>query len=176
MKPEATRAAVEKKTFHQYTATDIDGNEVDLAQYKGKVVMVVNTASKCGYTSQYTELQQIYTKYGPKGFVILGFPSNDFGAQEPGSNEEIKTFCDLKTGKYKVSFPMFGKSNVKSSPKNPLYKLLTEHSPNQYRGDVTWNFEKFLIDKEGNVVGRFKPSQKPNDPEILKALDKFLSK
>ncbi len=173
---ETVRASTTKKSFFEYSATDIDGSPVPLSNFKGKVVLVVNTASKCGYTPQYNELQAIFAKYQKHGFVVLGFPSNDFGAQEPGSDQEIKAFCDLKAGKYKVGFPLFSKSNVKSSPKNPIYKFLTEHSPNQFRGDVTWNFEKFLVDKEGNVVGRFKPSQKPNDSEIVKAIEKFLAK
>jgi glutathione peroxidase len=129
---------------------NIDGQEVSLSDYKGKVLMIVNVASFCGYTPQYEGLENIYKKYKDMGFEILAFPCNDFGGQEPGSNEEIKTFC---TTRYSVSFPLFDKIKVLGDEKSPLYAKLINFPP---AGDISWNFEKFLIDKNGNFVARFK--------------------
>lgn len=147
----------------------IDGSKTSLESYKGKVVLIVNTASKCGYTSQYAGLQEIYEKYKAKGFVVLGFPSNDFGGQEPGSNEEIKKFCDLN---YKVTFPLFAKAPVSGPETQPLFAFLTANAPE--KGPVKWNFEKFLLNREGKVVGRFRSAVKPTDAELTTAIEKAL--
>lgn len=153
-----------------YTMKDIDGKPVDLSRYQGKVVMIVNVASRCGLTKQYTNLEKLYGQYKDKGFVVLGFPANEFGAQEPGTNEEIKTFC---TSKYNVSFPMFSKVVVKGEGQAPLYKYLTTSS--QPAGDIEWNFAKFLINKNGEIVARFKPQAEPTAPEVIAAIEKELA-
>ena len=152
------------------TVKNIDGQEVKLSDYKGKVLLIVNVASHCGFTPQYTALEQIYKKYNAKGFEILAFPSNDFGGQEPGTNEEIKNFC---TSKYDVTFPMFDKIKVLGDEKSPLYERIIKYPP---EGDVSWNFEKFIVDKNGNVVGRFKSKVTPDSEEITSAIEKELSK
>lgn len=157
------------KSIYDLKVKDIDGKEVALNQYKGKVLMIVNTASNCGYTPQYEGLESIYQKYKAKGFVVLAFPSNDFGGQEPGTNQEIKKFCDAKEGKYKTSFPLFAKTPVTKETKSELYKVLTETATPS--GEVSWNFEKFVIDKKGQVIGRFKSKVRPEDPEITKTLE-----
>ncbi|SRR5581483_2584629 len=155
-----------------FDMTDIDGKPVHLSKYKGKVVMIVNVASKCGYTPQYADLEAVYEKYKDKGLVILGFPANDFGAQEPGTNEEIKTFC---TSKYNVSFPMFSKITVVGDQINPLYKFLTDkETDGEYAGPIKWNFTKFLVSKSGNVVARFEPKIKPSDDVVIKTIEKEL--
>ncbi len=151
---------------------DIDGKDVDLAQYKGKVVLIVNVASKCGLTPQYEQLVAIQKKYKEQGFTILGFPANDFLGQEPGTNEEIKTFCSTKFG---VDFPLFSKITVKGEEKAPLYKELTSKDTNgEFAGDIKWNFEKFLVNKEGIVVARFAPPIKPDADEVVAAIEKEL--
>ena len=144
----------------------IDGKPVDLASYRGKVVLVVNVASRCGYTKQYAGLQKLYDAYKGQGFVILGFPANDFGAQEPGSDEQIADFCSTKYG---VTFPMFSKITVKGAGKVPLYTSLTESA--EPKGEVGWNFEKFLIGKNGAVVGRFKSGVAPDSAELTRAIE-----
>lgn len=149
----------------------IDGSKVDLADYGGKVVLVVNVASQCGYTGQYAGLQSLYEKYKDKGFVILGFPANDFGAQEPGSDTDIREFCSTKYG---VTFPMFSKITVKGSGKAPLYAALTELA--DPKGEVSWNFEKFLIGKDGAIVGRFKSGVAPDDAKLVQAVEAALGK
>ena len=149
----------------------IDGKPVDLGSYKGKVVLVVNVASRCGYTKQYAGLQKLYEAHKDKGLVILGFPANDFGAQEPGSDGEIATFC---SSKYGVTFPMFSKITVKGAGKAPLYKTLTEAA--DPKGEVGWNFEKFLIGKDGTVIGRFKSGVAPDDATLVKAIEAALTK
>lgn len=166
------QAQAEKKSGPAlaFTMKDIDGKPVDLAKYQGKVVMMVNVASKCGLTPQYTKLEKLYSQYKDKGFVVLGFPANEFGAQEPGTNEEIKTFC---TSKYNVSFPMFSKVVVKGEGQAPLYKYLTTHS--QPAGDIEWNFAKFLVGKNGEIVARFKPQVDPTSPEVIAAIEKALA-
>lgn len=152
---------------------DIDGKDVKLSKYKGKVLMIVNTASKCGYTPQYESLQATYDKYKDKGFVTLGFPANNFGGQEPGTEAEIKEFC---TSKYKVTFPMFAKISVKGDDQAPLYKFLTSADTNpQFAGDIKWNFNKFLVDRKGKVVARFDSKVKPDSPEITSAIEKYLA-
>src|SRR5215203_7060545 len=151
---------------------DIDGKDVKLKKYKGNVLLVVNTASKCGYTPQYEGLESTFEKYKGQGFYVLGFPANNFGGQEPGTAAEIKEFC---TTKYKVSFPMFAKISVKGEDQDPLFKFLTEKETNPtFAGDIKWNFNKFLIDRKGNVVARFEPKVKPDDEIVTAAIEKYL--
>ncbi len=157
------------KDFYSLSAKDIDDKPVALSKYAGKVSLVVNTASECGYTPQYKGLEALYLKYKAKGFVVLGFPSNDFGAQEPGSNAEIKKFCELK---FKVSFPMFSKDRVTGDDKQSVYKFLTEAAAE--KGEVKWNFEKFLINKKGEVVGRYKSGVTPDAAELDQAIAKLV--
>lgn len=153
---------------------DIDGKDVDLSTYKGKVVMFVNVASKCGLTPQYKALEALYEKHKDEGFVIIGVPANEFGGQEPGSDKEIKEFC---TTKYKVSFPMMSKVVVKGDGIDPLYKYLTSKETNgKYAGEITWNFEKFLVNRKGEVVARFEPKVKPDSDEVTKAVTAELAK
>jgi len=149
----------------------IDGTEVDLATYKGKVVLIVNVASRCGYTGQYAGLQKLYDTYKDKGFVVLGFPANEFGAQEPGTDSEIATFC---SSKYGVTFDMFSKMVVKGPGISPLYKTLTESA--DPKGDVGWNFEKFLIGRDGKIVGRYKSGVAPDDTKLKAAIEAALAK
>jgi glutathione peroxidase len=153
------------------TMKSIDGEDVDLGSYEGKVVLVVNVASRCGATPQYNGLQDLYEKYKDKGFVVLGFPANDFGRQEPGSDAEIKEFC---TTKYDVTFPMFSKITVMGADKPKLYQVLTETA--DPAGEIGWNFEKFLIGKDGTVVGRFKTRVSPDDPDLVAAIEAALAK
>ncbi|OVE76229.1 glutathione peroxidase [bacterium E08(2017)] len=154
--------------IHQFKANDIKGNEVDLSEYKGKAVLIVNVASKCGFTGQYEELQKLYTEYKDKGFVILGFPSNDFMKQEPGTDEEIAQFCSTTYG---VTFPMFSKIKVQGRNKHPLYEYLTSKDENpDHGGKITWNFNKFLVGTDGMVVERFGSKTTPMDKELIKAL------
>jgi glutathione peroxidase len=146
----------------------IDGQEKSLSEYKGKVLLIVNVASKCGYTTQYEGLEKIYEKYKDKGFEILAFPCNDFGGQEPGTNEEIQNFC--KTN-YNVTFSLFDKVKVLGGEKSELYSKLINYEP---AGDISWNFEKFLIDKNGNVTGRYKSKVKPDSDELTSAIESKL--
>lgn len=156
--------------LYDFTMDDIDGKPVNLSQYRGKVLLVVNTASLCGNTPQYTDLEAIYEQYHDKGFEVLAFPANNFGQQEPGTNAEIKGFCLTK---YSVSFPLFSKISVKGSDKHPLYQYLTEQSP--FPGEVEWNFQKYLVDRSGNVVGRFHHRTKPLSPEIVQEVERVLA-
>jgi glutathione peroxidase len=149
----------------------LDGKPVDLAAYQGKVVLVVNVASRCGYTGQYAGLQKLYDAYKDKGFVNLGFPANDFGAQEPGTEAEIAQFC---SSKYGVTFPMFSKVTVKGSDKPPIYAAILAAA--QPAGDISWNFEKFLIGKDGVVVGRYKSGVRPDAAELTQAIEAALAK
>jgi len=162
--------AAKTTSLYDFTMDDIDGKPVSLGQYKGKVLLVVNTASFCGNTPQYADLESMYEQYREKGFEILAFPANNFGQQEPGTNEEIKGFCLTK---YSVSFPLFSKISVKGSDKHPLYQYLTEQSP--FAGEVEWNFQKYLVDRSGNVVGRFHHRTKPLSPEIVKEVERVLA-
>jgi glutathione peroxidase len=151
----------------------IDDETVDLEDYEGNVVLVVNTASECGLTPQYAGLQELYSKYREKGFVVLGFPCNQFGSQEPGTEAEIKQFCSTK---YNVSFPMFSKIDVNGEEAAPIYKYLTgKDAQPAGKGDISWNFEKFLIDREGNLIHRFAPRTKPSDAELVKAIESELA-
>lgn len=154
-------------SVYDFTLNSIDGAPAPLAAYKGKVLLLVNVASKCGFTPQYTQLEAVYEKYKDKGLVIAGFPANNFGAQEPGSNAEIKTFC---TRKYSVSFPMYAKISVKGSDIAPLYQYLTESTG----GDIKWNFTKFLIGRDGTILERFESPVKPDDPKVTAAIEKAL--
>lgn len=153
-----------QKTLYDFTVTDIDGQKFDLGSLKGKKVMIVNVASKCGYTPQYEGLQELYEKYKDDGFVIVGFPANNFKGQEPGSNAEIKEFCTLNYG---VTFPMMSKISVTGDDQAPLYKWLTKKSENgKIDQEVTWNFQKYLIDEKGNLAAVHLPKVTPMDEEI----------
>jgi len=152
----------------------LDGKDVDLSQYQGKVVLIVNVASKCGNTPQYKGLQELHEKYGKDGLVIIGVPANEFGKQEPGTNEDIAKFC---TSKYNVTFPMMSKVVVKGKGITPLYKYLTDKDTDpKFAGPITWNFEKFLIGRNGEVVQRFKPKVKPESEPVVKAIEAELKK
>lgn len=154
-----------KESIHQFTVTDIDGNKFDFSTLKGKKIMVVNTASRCGLTPQYEKLEEIYSKYKSKGFVVIGFPSNDFLMQEPGSNEDISKFCKKNYG---VSFPMMSKISVNGKKINPVYKFLTKKSLNGLKDNkVEWNFQKYLLDEKGHLVRVVAPSTQPNDQSII---------
>ena len=156
----------------RHTMKDIDGNDVDLSQYLGKVVMVVNVASKCGFTPQYKELEDLYQKYKDDGFVILGFPANDFLHQEPGTDEEIKSFCSLNYG---VTFPIFSKITVLGRNKAPLYEDLVSRKTNpNHGGMIKWNFSKFLIGRDGKVINRFAPTTSPSDNSVITAIENAL--
>lgn len=162
--------AQNEKTIYQFKVEDINGETFDLSSLKGKKVMIVNTASKCGYTPQYAELQRIYEQYKYDDFVIIGFPSNDFGNQEPGSNEEISEFCQKNYG---VDFPMMAKITVKGEEKHPLYQFLTEKSKNGFKdSEVKWNFQKYLIDRDGKLVAVKDSNVVPGDNSILSWIQK----
>jgi glutathione peroxidase len=157
-----------------FTMNSIDGKSTPLTSYKGKVLLIVNVASRCGYTPQYTQLEAVYEKYKDQGLVILGFPANNFMGQEPGTNEEIKTFCSTK---YNVTFPLFSKISVKGEDKAPLYQFLTDKTTNPSTGgEIGWNFTKFLVDRNGNVIQRFDSKVKPDAPEVLSAIEGVLKK
>jgi glutathione peroxidase len=152
----------------------IDGQQVSLKNYSGKVVLLVNVASRCGFTPQYAGLEAVYEKYKDRGLVIVGIPANNFAQQEPGTNEEIKKFCSTK---YNVSFPMMAKVSVLGDDETPLYQFLTSKSANpQIGGDIKWNFTKFLFDRNGKPVARFEPAVTPDSPEVTAALEATLSK
>lgn len=157
-------------SFFDLTALDIDGKEVKMETYKGKVLLVVNVASKCGMTPQYKALQELYEAKKSKGFVILAFPANDFNRQEPGSNEEIKQFCETN---YKISFPLFSKTSVKGESMHPVYRWLLDNGPS--KDDIEWNFAKFVIGRDGKVVSRFGPRVAPDNAELVKAIDGALA-
>ncbi|MGA9623811.1 MAG: glutathione peroxidase [Bryobacteraceae bacterium] len=154
-------------SVHEFTLNSIDGKPAPLSAYQGKVVLIVNVASRCGFTPQYAGLEALYEKYKDRGFTILGFPANNFGGQEPGTNEEIKTFC---SSKYNVTFPMYAKISVKGDDKAPLYQFLTAATGSE----IQWNFTKFLVDKNGKVVGRFEPKVTPESPDVAEAIEKAL--
>jgi glutathione peroxidase len=155
-----------------FSLNSIDGQPAPLSQYKGKVLLIVNVASQCGYTPQYAGLEAVYEKYKGQGLVILGFPANNFGAQEPGTNEEIKTFCSRK---YSVTFPMYSKISVAGQDKAPLYQFLTDKQANPTTGgEIKWNFTKFLIGKDGKVIQRFESAVTPESAEVTSAIEKAL--
>lgn len=164
-------AGAAETSIQDIALKDIDGKDTSLKAYQGKVLLVVNVASKCGLTKQYTELQALHEKYKDQGFTVLGFPCNDFGAQEPGTNEEIKTFCSTK---YNVSFPMFDKLHVKGPEQHALYSALTGKG-GAFPGDVKWNFGKFLIGKDGKPLQRFEPRTPPNAPAVVAAIEKAIA-
>src|SRR5580658_10218836 len=157
--------------IYTFTLNSIDGKPAPLADYKDKVVLIVNVASQCGYTPQYSALEATYEKYKDQGFVILGFPANNFGAQEPGTNEEIKTFC---TRKYSVTFPMYSKISVKGADQAPLYAYLTKETGAGIAGEIKWNFTKFLVDRDGKVIQRFEPAVTPDSKDMTGAIEKQL--
>lgn len=157
-------------SIYDFTMPNIDGKATSLKKYKGKVLLVVNVASKCGLTPQYTALQALYDKYKEKGLVILAFPANNFGGQEPGTEAEIKEFCSTK---YNVSFPMFSKISVKGDDISPLYKWLLASQSNHE--DIAWNFGKFLVGRDGKSVQRFEPRITPDAKELTEAVEKALS-
>jgi len=156
--------------INDITVLDMNNKEVKLSEYNGKVLMIVNVASECGYTRQYAGLEEIYKEYNPKGFEILAFPCNDFGGQEPGTNEQIQNFCSSKFG---VTFKLFDKIKVLGEDKSPLYERLINNSVTE-KGDVKWNFEKFLISKEGKIVNRFRTKVEPTSDEVISAIEKEL--
>ena len=169
--PTATSASSGKPmttSVYDFTLDTIDGTPRSLGDFKGKVLLLVNTASECGYTPQYQGLQKLHATYEGRGFSVVGFPSNDFGGQEPGSNKDIKTFCSTKFG---VTFPMFGKIAVKGPAKHPLYAMLVQTPP---AGEVKWNFGKFLVGKDGKVIARYDSDVTPESPALAAAIDKAL--
>ncbi|MEX2493938.1 MAG: glutathione peroxidase [Nitrospirales bacterium] len=155
--------------IYDFTMEDIDGKPRTLREFKGKVIMVVNTASFCGNTPQYEDLQTLYEQYRDQGFTILAFPANDFGQQEPGNNKEIAEFCYTK---YSLEFPLFSKITVLGDQKHPLYRYLTEHT--SFPGEIKWNFQKFLVDRQGQVIARYAPKQQPLTPAIVEDIEKAL--
>ena len=154
---------------HDFSAKTIDGADKKLADYKGRALLIVNVASKCGLTPQYEALEKLNEEYGPKGLSVLGFPANEFGAQEPGSNEDIKSFC---TTNYGVKFGMFCKVVVKGAGIDPLFDFLTKKS--KFAGDIQWNFNKFLVGKDGEVLARFEPKVDPASADVKSAIEKAL--
>ena len=150
----------------------LTGAKTPLASLRGKVLLIVNTASECGYTPQYAGLERLHETYAARGFTVLGFPCNDFGGQEPGTSEQIQAFC---SSKFHVTFPLFAKVKAKGPAKSPLYATLTESTPEGIRGDIKWNFTKFLVDKHGRVVARFEPKVDPLDAELTRAIEAQLA-
>lgn len=165
-------ASLKTKSVLDFKMKDIDGKDVNLKKYKGDVLLIVNTASKCGYTPQYEGLENIYEKYKAQGFYVLGFPANNFGSQEPGTEAEIKEFCESK---YKVTFPMFAKISVKGDDQDALYKFLTAKETNPlFAGDISWNFNKFLVNRKGEVVARFSSKDTPESETVTSQIEKYL--
>jgi glutathione peroxidase len=164
--------AAQSKSIYDFTMKSIDGQPVNLGSYSGKVVLLVNVASKCGFTPQYAGLEAVYEKYKDRGLVIVGIPANNFAQQEPGTNEEIKKFC---SNKYNVTFPMMSKVSVLGDDKTPLYSFLTAADTNpQFAGDIKWNFTKFLFDRSGKPVARFEPNVTPDSPQVTAAIEAAL--
>lgn len=174
MAEEKTTTTSEQKaadSVHDFKMKSLDGKDVDLSKYKGKVLLIVNVASQCGATPQYEPLQQLHQKYADRGLVVMGFPCNQFGAQEPGSSQEIQQFCKSNYG---VEFPMFSKINVNGDEQAPLYAFLKDNASDH--SNIGWNFEKFVVGKDGKVAGRFKTRTQPDDPAVIKLLEEELSK
>ncbi len=166
-------SAMAASSVYDFTLKSIDGKPTPLSDFKGKVVLLVNVASKCGYTPQYTALEALYEKYKDRDFVIVGVPANNFGGQEPGTNEEIKTFCKSK---YSVTFPMMGKVSVKGADQTPLYQFLTaSDTDSKFAGEIKWNFTKFLVSKDGKIVNRFESKVTPDDPQVIAAVEHELN-
>jgi len=158
--------------IYAFTMKSIDGKDVPLSTYTGKVMLIVNVASRCGFTPQYKDLEALYTRYADSGLVVLGFPANNFGSQEPGTEAEIKAFC---TTTYGVTFPMFSKLSVKGDDQHPLYRWLTSEDTDPiFAGSVKWNFTKYLVDRKGNVIGKFGSSVKPLSDELVEAVESAL--
>ncbi len=158
-----------EKSLYDFVMKNIDGQEVKMEQYRGKVLLIVNVASKCGFTPQYAGLQKLYLKYRDQGFYVLGFPANNFLSQEPGTDEEIKNFCSTT---YDVTFPMFAKISVKGKDKHPLYRFLTEEATDpEFAGEISWNFNKFLADTSGKIIARFGSKVKPEDEQLVTAIE-----
>lgn len=161
--------AISAESLHELSAVRIDGSEEKLSKYEGKVILVVNVASECGFTKQYKGLQEVYDKLEEKGLVIMGFPCNQFGGQEPGSNEEIQEFCSIN---YAVTFPMYEKIDVNGENTHPVYQFLKTNSNGFITSDIKWNFTKFLVDQNGKVVERYASKVKPS--EIIEDIEKLL--
>lgn len=159
------------ESIYDITLKDIDGKDTSLSAYKGKVLLIVNVASKCGYTKQYSSLEAIHQKYQDKGFTVLGFPCNQFGGQEPGSNEEIKQFC---SSKFDVTFPLFDKIDVNGEKRHPLYTSLAGEK-SAFPGDIKWNFNKFLVGKDGKILKRFESKAAPDSPGVIEAIEAALA-
>ena len=169
----AAVAMAGEKSVYDFALNSIEGEPTSLAKFRGKVVLLVNVASRCGFTPQYSALQNVYETYQDRNFVIVGIPANNFGGQEPGSNQEIKTFCSTK---YNVTFPMMAKVSVKGADKTPLYQFLTDKSAYpQTGGEIQWNFTKFLVGPDGRPVARFEPQVTPDDPQVISAIEKELA-
>jgi len=159
-------------TLHDFSVNSIKGTPTALSEYSGKVALIVNVASKCGLTPQYTALEALYRKYSARGLVVLGFPCNQFGGQEPGTEDEIQTFCSTK---YDVTFPMFAKLDVNGDARAPLYDFLTSAATEpEGPGDITWNFAKFLVDKQGKVIARYSPTEAPDSATLAAAIEAAL--
>jgi len=167
--PFTSRAA---DSVHEFTVPSITGEDMDLSQYKGKVLLIVNTASKCGFTKQYAGLVEVQNAYADRGFVVLGFPANNFGGQEPGSNPQIREFCSATYG---VDFPMFAKLSVKGADQSPLFRYLTTAENPDFTGNIRWNFEKILVGPDGKVVRRFRSRTKPDGDAVTSAIEALLS-
>ena len=168
----SSRLPVTGATIYDIPVRDIRGKTIKLDQYKGKVMLIVNVASRCGYTPQYTGLQQLYERYESRGLVILGFPANNFGGQEPGTEQEIAQFCSMK---YNVRFPMFAKLSADGSDMHPLYQFLTNRQTNpKFAGPITWNFNKFLIDRSGQPIARFDSADRPESEKVIQAIENAL--
>ncbi|WP_255695549.1 glutathione peroxidase [Rhodohalobacter sp. 614A] len=155
-------------SVYQYELNSLDGENISLSDFEGDLLLIVNTASECGFTPQYEGLQELYQTYSGQGFKVLGFPANNFGGQEPGTDKEIAQFCQANYG---VSFPMFSKVSVKGDDQHPLFSYLTDAENPDFTGDISWNFEKFLIDRNGNVVRRFKSNVEPMSEELIAAVE-----
>jgi len=168
----ASTSIVTASTIHDFTLNSIEGQPTPLGRFNGKVVLIVNVASRCGFTPQYAGLEALYNKYKDRGLVVLGFPANNFLWQEPGTNEDIKAFCSRK---YQVTFPMFAKVSVKGADKTPLYQFLTDKKANPSTGgEIRWNFTKFLADRTGKVIARFASAVDPQSPEMINAIEAAL--
>ncbi len=164
---------MKEKSIYEFTMNDIDGNPVTFEIFRNKVILIVNVASKCGFTPQYNGLQELYQEFKDEGFFILGFPANNFLSQEPGTNSEIKQFCSLN---YNVSFPMFSKISVKGNDMSPLYEFLTDKETNpEFSGKIKWNFTKFLVDRTGNIIDRFSPMTRPDSKKVKRRIGQLLA-
>ena len=159
-------------SVHEFAVEDLSGNKVDLGNYRGKVLLLVNVASQCGYTKQYENMVALHERFAPQGLAVVGFPANNFGQQEPGTNAEIAAFCSTR---YAVSFPMFAKVSVKGGDQHPLFQHLTSAANPDFTGDIEWNFEKFLVGKDGRLLRRFRSAALPDGPEISAAVAQALT-